>query len=222
MPTARVLVLAMFSCLSLLACGQSASTPAAGTKADAGKDSGRAADAAVSTSDAAGDAAPSNADGPPSPTDAASLTDTASPADALGASDAAGSDGSSSAAAFLGEWDYDSGQAVLACPSATALTQDLAGTFLTFEAGSGGAPLSLTSPDCTLRFGIKGQIASVLPGQSCMNPVAGRAATSVPTAFAFTLDGAGAMQTSTWTVTFAAAPTAPCSLTAQGHLTHKP
>ena len=121
---------------------------------------------------------------------------------------------------FVGEWDYTVGQAKLECPGSAPITQNLAndGSLLAFQAGAGVAPLILIGVDCNLRFDIRGQTAIVQPNQMCMNQIAGQAATSKPTAFTFELKDGGAVQMSTWTVTFAARPTMPCTLTNQGTL----
>lgn len=122
---------------------------------------------------------------------------------------------------FVGEWDYTDGQARLECPGRAPLTQNLGndGSLLEFRAGAGVAPLILVGPNCNLRFDINGQTAVVQPNQMCMNNVAGQAATSRPTVFTFELRGQGAVQMSTWTITFTARPTEPCTMTAQGNLT---
>jgi hypothetical protein len=121
---------------------------------------------------------------------------------------------------FIGEWDYTVGQAMLACPGRAPISQNLGndGSLLAFQAGAGVAPLILIGVDCNLRFDIQGQTAVVQPNQMCMNAIAGQAATSTPTAFTFELREQGAVQMSTWTVTFTSRPTMPCTLTAQGTL----
>jgi hypothetical protein len=119
---------------------------------------------------------------------------------------------------FIGRWDYATGTARLECPGAAPLTQMLDGSYLTFQSGAGASALILASPGCNLRFDIQGQVAVVQPGQSCMNAVANRAATSRPTLFTFTLDDQVARQQSSWTVTFSATPDAPCTLTNEGVL----
>jgi hypothetical protein len=121
---------------------------------------------------------------------------------------------------FIGEWDYTVGQATLECPGRAPLTQNLGsdGSLLAFQAGAGASPLILIGVNCNLRFDIQGQTAVVQPGQMCMNQIAGQAATSKPTAFTFELKDQGAVQMSTWTVTFDSRPTMPCTLTNQGTL----
>jgi hypothetical protein len=204
-----------------LACSKSDPAPGPGAevvspKPDAGKAMGPGADAGTTPAPAPADAAATNPGPAPSGGDAASGSDLS-----LVDSDAAAGP-TAAPDRFVGQWDYDTGGARLECPGEKPLTQNLFGSFLTFAVGAGASPLLLTSPDCNLRFDIKGQAAVIQPGQSCMNPIAGRAATSAPTAFSFTLQGTGAAQTSTWTVTFADAPAEPCTMSAQGMLTRKP
>jgi hypothetical protein len=146
--------------------------------------------------------------------------------DAAGGSGGSGGSGGDAAGPatgaerFIGEWDYTTGQASLACPGMAPLNQNLGndGSFLAFQAGAGASPLILVGMNCNLRFDIQGQKAVVQPDQMCTNQIAGQAATSKPMTFTFELTAQGAAQMSTWTVTFASRPTMPCTLTAQGTL----
>lgn len=224
MPTHRFtfLIALALAGASTAACTEAAKSPATDSPAPAQQDAGTAKDTGpvkdMATS--AADVGPAPASPDAEITAPAPDAHDASSSDTAPAADGAPAGAPAAPEKFAGRWNYDDGQAQLTCPGEKPLTQNLFGTFLTFAIGAGVSPLILTSPDCNLRFDIHGQAAVIQAGQSCKNPIAGRAATSAPTAFTFTLQGQSAVQTSTWTVTFVDAPDAPCTLSAQGTLSH--
>jgi hypothetical protein len=218
MPAMRTSVIALLigTSLAQAACGSDSTKNDAGASSGGGGGSSTPGSGGSPTSSpgTGGSGGATSPDGSVAPiADASPAADlSTAPTDALSGSPAAPEK-------FAGDWKYDSGTARLDCPGQAPLMEDLKDATLTFDIGAGVAPLILSAPGCTLYFDIKGSAAVIKPGQTCKNPIAGKPATSAPTVFTFSLMGGQAVQQASWTVTFANAPTMPCTLSNDGKLT---
>jgi hypothetical protein len=219
-----VIALLIGASLGQAACGSdsTANSTEPATKNDAGATSGGSGGSGNAGSGGSPTSAPATggSGGATSPDGSAPPVADASPAGDLSTAPTDALSGAPAAPEkFAGDWKYDSGTARLDCPGQAPLMEDLKDATLTFDIGAGVAPLILSSAGCTLYFDIKGSSAVIKPGQTCKNPIAGKPATSAPTVFTFSLTGTHAVQQASWTVTFADAPTKPCTLSNDGKLT---
>jgi hypothetical protein len=77
------------------------------------------------------------------------------------------------AAPFLGDWVYGSGAATVTCTGQPEMTFPLAGGKVSLARGM-GADLQGTDPTgCMLQYDVRGDVATLTPGQSCAPPAQG-------------------------------------------------
>jgi hypothetical protein len=103
--------------------------------------------------------------------------------------------------AFVGTWQYAMGEERLACDGRPPRTNNLTGVGIMISPGM-DAPLVLANEACSFRFDVMEQVASARAGQTCELKDGTSTIKYALTSWAFSLQGAGAMETSAWVITF--------------------
>jgi hypothetical protein len=153
----------------------------------------------------------------PAAVDLVTTTDGGAPDSASAPAD--GATGPANLARYVGVWTYLFGSEKLQCPGRPETMGSLMGATLTMKMGTAGADLEMASPTCAVRFAISGDVATALPGQTCMSSMGTATLAYAVDSFTFTLEGPSAKEASTWTVTFTDAQNnRRCTLVTSGNL----
>lgn len=86
-----------------------------------------------------------------------------------------GGGGSAALSRFLGVWEFASGRITEHCNDERSASDDLAGTFLAVDQGTGSRVVMREAGNCNVQFQVEGERATVLPDQKC--PLSGGSST---------------------------------------------